>query len=194
MLRSLTAEAEDIQKYYKLPQKPIIDSYIYNTRDSYMREKKLIQYVENLTGLDKVYCEFLISESKGKNIDPFIVLGVIKRESNFNPLARGLDGERGLGQLMENTAKIISKNLGYDYNYDKLLEPEYNLKLTITQISYLRNLYDKDIHMALTAYNRGQIGLKNYISNGNEKGESSYSTEVLLFAKEYKEAFDNLMK
>lgn len=187
---SMTAVAEDKQNYYKLTQEPIIKTYIYDFRNSFIREKKLIQYTESITGLDYSYCEYLIEESKEKNIDPFIVLGVIKRESDFNPNARGVAGERGLGQLMENTAKVIAENLGYSYNHDMLLDPEFNLKLTITQLSYLKSVYNKDMHKALTAYNRGQQGLKEYINTNDESGASDYSSKVLQFAAEYKEAFD----
>lgn len=187
---SMTAGAEDMHNYYKLPQEPIIKTYIYDLRDSFIREKKLIQYAEELTGLNHDYCEFLIEESREKNIDPFIVLGLIKRESDFNPSAKGAAGERGLGQLMENTAVIIAGNLGYSYNHDMLLDPEFNLKLTITQLSYLKKVYDKDMHKALTAYNRGQQGLEDYINSKDERGISDYSLKVLQFAAEYKEAFD----
>ena len=187
---SMTAGAEDMHNYYKLPQEPIIKTYIYNLRDSFIRERKLIQYAEELTGLSHDYCEFLVEESKEKNIDPFIVLGLIKRESDFNPNAKGDAGERGLGQLMENTASIIAGNLGYSYNHDMLLDPEFNLKLTITQLSYLNKIYDRDMHKTLTAYNRGQQGLEEYINSKDEKGISDYSLKILQFASEYKEAFD----
>jgi soluble lytic murein transglycosylase-like protein len=187
---SMTADAEDMQNYYKLPQEPIIKSYIYDLRDSFIREKKLIQYTENLTGLDYSYCKFLIEESKDKNIDPFVVLGLLKRESDFNPNAKGAAGECGLGQLMENTAVIIAENLGYSYDHNMLLDPEFNLKLTITQLSYLKKVYGKDMHKTLTAYNRGQQGLEDYINSKDERGISDYSLKVLQFAYEYKEAFD----
>lgn len=186
---SMTADAEDIHNYYKLPQEPIIKSYIYDLRDSFIRHKELIKYTENLTGLNYSNCQFIIEESKEKNIDPFIVLGVIKRESDFNPNAKGAAGERGLGQLMENTAKVIAENLGYSYNNDMLLDPEFNIKLTITQLSYLKRVYHYDMHKALTAYNRGQQGLKDYMNTKDENGVSDYSSKVLQFATEYKEAF-----
>ncbi len=189
---SMTAGAEDIHNYYKLPQEPIIKTYIYDFRDSFIKEIELIQYTQSLTGLDHSYCEFLIEECKEKNIDPFIVLGVIKRESDFNPNAKGVGGELGLGQLMDNTAQIIAKNLGYSYNNEMLLDPVFNLKLTIAQLSYLNRVYNKDMHKTLTAYNRGQQGLENYLTTFDERGVSDYSTKVLQFASIYKEEFENL--
>ena len=190
MNTSMTADAEDIHNYYKLPQEPIIKSYIYDFRDLFNRRKEFIKYIENLTGLDYSNCEFLIEECKEKNIDPFIVLGVIKRESDFNSNAKGTSGELGLGQLMESTAKVIAENLGYSYNHNMLLDPEFNIKLTITQLSYLKRVYNKDMHKTLTAYNRGQQGLTDYMNTKDENGVSDYSSKVLQFATEYKEAFE----
>ena len=188
----MTATAEDKQNYYKLPQEPIIKSYIYDYRDSFIEKKQLIMYVQNLTGLEYSHCLFLIEESKEKYTDPFIVLGVLKRESDFNPNARGAGGELGLGQLMENTAGIIAENLGYSYRHEMLLDPKFNIKLTITQLSYLQRVYNKDMHKALTAYNRGRTGLENYMKAVDEKGVSDYSSKVLQFASEFKEEFEKM--
>lgn len=188
---SMTAVAEDLSNYNVKSDVAKRDALIFDLRNAFLEEKELIEYTQKLTNLDYDDCGFIVSECKSKNIDPFIVLGVIKRESDFNPKAQGAAGERGLGQLMDNTARPVAENLGYAYDSDKLFDARYNLKLTITQISYLINLYDNDVHKALTAYNRGQQGLINYMEgNGNtDSAVSDYSFTVLQFAKEYKEDF-----
>lgn len=188
---SMTAVAEDLSSYQAKAEVVRRDALIYDLRKSFLEEKELIEYTHRLTNLDYSDCEFIVSECKTEKIDPFIVLGVIKRESDFNPNAKGMAGERGLGQLMENTARPVAENLGYVYDPDKLFDTRYNLKLTITQISYLVNIYENDIHKALTAYNRGQQGLIEYMANNesNNSAVSDYSTKVLQFAQEYKENF-----
>lgn len=192
---SMTANAEDLSKYYSKSQEPRRENMILDARDAFVNEKKWIQYAESLTMLDNSDCQFIIQECKNENMDPFIVLGVLKRESDFNPSAKGAAGERGLGQLMDNTAKPVAENLGYVYDPDKLFDTRYNLKLTITQLVYLKELYGGDIHKMLTAYNRGQQGLEDYIKSNNNNNEnpgmSDYSSEILQFAAEYKEEFDN---
>lgn len=185
---SMTAVAEDLSNYQLKSDVVRRDALIYDLRNSFLEEKELIEYTQRLTNLDYSDCEFIVNESKTKNIDPFIVLGVIKRESDFNPNAKGAAGERGLGQLMDNTARPVAENLGYVYDPDKLFDARYNLKLTITQISYLMNIYGNDIHKVLTAYNRGQQGLTEYIESNNS-AVSDYSAKVLRFAQEYKEDF-----
>lgn len=189
---SMTAVAEDISSYEE-KQVTRRDALIYDLRDSFLYEKELINYTHELTSLEYDECEFIFNECKNKDVDPFVILGVIKRESNFNPNAKGAAGERGLGQLMENTARPVAENLGYVYDPDKLFDPRYNLKLTITQIAYLVDLYDNDIHKALTAYNRGQQGLIEYMENKEDASSaiSDYSLKVLEFSSEYKDDFLN---
>ncbi len=192
---SMTADAEDLSKYYSRIDENRRKSMIFDAKEAFINERKMIQYTESVTGLDYSDCKFIIQECKNEKMDPFIVLGVIKRESNFNPSAKGSAGERGLGQLMENTAKPVAENLGYEYDSDKLFDITYNLKLTITQLAYLKELYSEDVHKMLTSYNRGQQGLEDYInsksSHSENPGMSDYSSEVLHFAAEYKEEFDN---
>ncbi len=188
---SMTAVAEDLSNYNVKSDVARRDTLITDLRNVFLEEEELIEYTKKLTNLDYDDCTFIVNECKSQNIDPFIILGVIKRESDFNPKAQGSAGERGLGQLMENTARPVAENLGYVFDSDKLFDARYNLKLTITQISYLLNLYDNDIHKALTAYNRGQQGLIRYME-GNENKDSAvsdYSVGVLQFAKDYKEDF-----
>jgi soluble lytic murein transglycosylase-like protein len=195
----MTVEAKDIvSATNKSTQTIKIESVVNDLIELYLNEKDLKEYILNLTRLSSGECELIIRDSKNSKLDPFIVLGVLKTESNFDPYAVGLSGERGLGQLMENTAMPVANNLGYEYDPEKLFNPEYNIELTITQLSYLYNLYDKDINKTLTAYNRGKQGLADYIKEGKSPYKNSsmseYSEKVLKHACEFKEEFENLMK
>jgi len=76
---------------------------------------------------------------------------LIKHESNYNPKARGLKGEYGLGQILCSTARGI----GFRDKCDKLLDPETNLEYSMI---YLRLALDKsgdDICFAATMYSAG---------------------------------------
>lgn len=192
---SFTASAEDLNGKYLLDDRLLKEHVIYNLRDAYIGNKRLIRFTHNLTKLEYDESEYIIEECLKDNLNPFIVLGVIKKESNFNPRAVGKFGEKGLGQLMENTAKPVAENLGYIYDPKKLFDSRYNIKLTITQLTYLYKLYDKDINKTLTAYNRGQNGLEEYMkqdkSDYEDPAMSDYSVDVINFAKKFKDEFDN---
>ncbi len=185
------AAAGDKQIYYKFPQESIVKPFIYDYRDAFIREKELTDFINKVTGLEYDLCRYLVQECREKYLDPFLVLGLIKRESDFNTKAVGSGGELGLGQLMENTARIIAENLGYSYEHEMLLDPQFNIKLTLTQLSYLKNVYDNDLHKVLTAYNRGQKGLEDYLKSQDVRGISDYSLKVLQYAKGFKEEFEN---
>jgi hypothetical protein len=188
---SMTAGAEDLSDYQVNKDVNKRDALIYTLRNSFLEEKMLTEFTHVLTNLDYSDCEFIINECKSQNLDPFIILGIIKKESDFDPNAKGAAGERGLGQLMENTARPVAENLGYVYDADKLFDARYNLKLTITQLSYLMNIYGNDVHKALTAYNRGQKGLEEYMkhSEGNS-AVSDYSVKVVKLAEDYRVSFN----
>lgn len=188
---SMTAGAEDLSNYHTNKDVTKRDALIYDLRSLFLEEERLIEFTHELTDLDYNDCEFIVNECKEEELDPFVILGIIKSESDFDPNAKGAAGERGLGQLMENTARPVAENLGYVYDADKLFDVRYNVKLTITQLSYLMDIYGNDIHKTLTAYNRGQKGLEEYMkrSEGNS-AISDYSMKVLKFAEEYRENFN----
>lgn len=159
------------------------------------QDSTLLEYIVNLSGLEKNECMYLIEQCTEKEIDIFIVLGLIKYESNFLTTAVGSKGERGLGQLMANTAEPVAKNLGYDYNPDDLFNPKFNIEIFMTQLKYLYEFYERDIHKTLTSYNRGQYGLEKYIasrqSTHRDPAMSDYSVKVLDYALIYQEEFAN---
>ncbi len=149
---------------------------------------KDVQFVLDITGLTLDESEYLLNQCEEKDLDLFLVLGLMKLESNFDKNAVGTCGERGLGQLMENTAEPIAKNLGLEYEPKKLFEPEYNIKLFTTQLAYLKRILDNNLHMTLTAYNRGEWGLKRYMasrSNTSNPARSTYSDKIMKYREEF---------
>ncbi|MBV1759310.1 MAG: transglycosylase SLT domain-containing protein [Dethiosulfatibacter sp.] len=157
-------------------------------------QASLVEYIDELTGLGKDTATYLIKQSEELGLDPFIILAIIRVESNFNPHTVGALGERGLGQLMANTAEPVAARLGIDHDPDRLFEPEYNILLFTTQFKYLSDFYGGDFHKTLTAYNRGQYGLEKYIASRSSHVNpevSDYSLMIYDFASTYKYGFDN---
>ena len=161
--------------------------------DSVKNEIAEVDYVSGISNLSEHEVDFLFDRAEEIAINPYIILGLIEMESRFNRYAVGSKGERGLGQLMANTAKPVAENLGIEYDPEKLFEPEYNILIFTTQLKYLYNYYDGDIHKTLTAYNRGQYGLEKYIasrSNHANPAVSDYSLRVMEKANKIRLEFD----
>jgi len=163
------------------------------------KEKKksytaLVDFIVEESGLSREDSNYLIEASEGIGVDPMLMLSLIRVESFFDPYLVGTSGERGLGQLMANTAKPVAESIGVEYNPEKLFEPKYNMLLFTTQFKYLLDYYEGDIHKTLTAYNRGQYGLEKYMASRSSHSRpevSIYSSTVLKYASEYKNQFDN---
>lgn len=86
------------------------------------------------------------------NIDPLIVLSLIRQESAFNPMARSHVGARGLMQLMPSTARSLNRRI----SSRRLNDPKTNLKLGIKYFKKLYRKYDGNLVYTLSAYNAGE--------------------------------------
>ena len=87
-----------------------------------------------------------------------LIFALIKAESNFNSSAVSGKGAKGLMQLMEETAKDVSKKTDLKIEPDeigeKLLQADVNIELGTKYISILLEKYNNTA-IALTAYNAG---------------------------------------
>lgn len=154
-----------------------------------IKRYELKDFVNEVTGFNSDVSEYLIEQCNKKDLDIFLVLGLMRLESNFNNKLVGTSGEIGLGQVMDITGKAVAKNLGIPYSKDKLFEPKYNILVFTTHLKYLFKYYDNDLHKVLTAYNRGQNGLNRYIASRSSLRNpevSAYSRKVIEYYNHYK--------
>lgn len=86
------------------------------------------------------------------DIDPTVVLSLIRQESVFNPLARSPVGARGLMQLMPATAKRFKRNLVIS----QLNNPKINIDIGTKYFKNLLKRYDNNLVYVLAAYNAGE--------------------------------------
>jgi soluble lytic murein transglycosylase len=103
------------------------------------------------------YWDTITQEARAKNLDPYIVAGLIRQESVFNPRAVSSANAYGLMQLLPSTARLTAKRYGVEdtITTDALLsDPRLNIRLGT---SYLREQLDKygRIEYVAAAYNAG---------------------------------------
>lgn len=113
------------------------------------------------------YGDWIIKYSAENELDPFLVMAVIKQESNFVPEAHsGYAG--GLMQLTEETARWNADEMGItDYDY---MDPQTNIRLGCHYLKYLLTHY-QNTDTALAAYNGGMGNVDSWLS------DSSYSAD-----------------
>ena len=109
------------------------------------------------------YSEIVKEYSKINNLDPFLVLSIIRTESNFDEKAISNKKARGLMQISEITGKWASKELKIkDYNEDKLFNPKTNIQVGCWYFAKLMKEF-KNQDLAIAAYNGGSGNVKEWI-------------------------------
>lgn len=107
------------------------------------------------------YSEYIVKYAAKNKLDPYLVMAVIKVESNYVPEARSAYAG-GLMQLTEETARWNAAKLDIeDYDY---MDPETNIKMGC---HYLRHLIDEygNTDTALAAYNGGMGNVNKWLDD-----------------------------
>lgn len=109
----------------------------------------------------KPYLEQLTKALKKDDLDPIIVLSLIRQESVFNPLARSPVGARGLMQLMPMTAKRFRRSVRDKH----LVNPATNIEIGTQYFKGLLKRYDGNLVYVLSAYNAGESRVERWKGN-----------------------------
>lgn len=87
-------------------------------------------------------------------LQPHVVLALIKQESNFDPLAVSPKNAQGLMQLIPDTARR--------FNVRNILDPAQNLRGGMAYLRWLLATFEGDLTLALAAYNAGEGAVERY--------------------------------
>lgn len=111
-----------------------------------------------------VIARSIISEARAHGFDPLFVVAVIQNESSFHVDRKGAAGEIGLMQIKPDTAKWIAQIAGIPYDGEKsLLQPEINIRLGVALMDKLRDQFDSQSRMYISAYNVGATKLRSLV-------------------------------
>ena len=101
----------------------------------------------------------------GSHVAPFLVAGIIREESLYNPKALSSVGAMGLMQLMPETANRIARRLGLvPVDREDLLQGEVNVRLGVAYVGQLLREYQGNLIRAVAAYNAGPAAVKRWIA------------------------------
>lgn len=98
----------------------------------------------------------LKADATARGLDPYLVAGLIRQESEFNPAAVSHANAYGLTQVRPATGRQLARKAGVRrFSTQALLEPSVNLKIGT---SYLRSMLDQHggrVEETLASYNAG---------------------------------------
>jgi len=111
----------------------------------------------NLFRFPLAYWEMIQQKAQERDLDPYLVLALIRQESLFDPRARSPATALGLMQLLPSTAARVARQIGMPPpSNEQLFQPEINLVLGTQYLKDLLQRYSNDWFKAIAAYNAGE--------------------------------------
>ncbi len=102
--------------------------------------------------------------SGGADVEPALVLGLTRQESEFDAGAVSNAGARGLMQLMPGTARATARSIGIPYSPARLSDPDYNVKLGMAHVAELLDAWQGSYILVIASYNAGSGNVRNWIA------------------------------
>ncbi|MBN2723446.1 MAG: transglycosylase SLT domain-containing protein [Deltaproteobacteria bacterium] len=131
----------------------------------------------------ELYSKKILQWSIKHKIPWYILSGLVREESAFNPGAISSANARGLTQIMPATAKYIARKTGISYSSAKMLEkPDVSLNMTAWYLARLSKLFKGNTPFIIAAYNAGEGKIKRFL--GKNK---NYSTDMQIEMMDYEE-------
>lgn len=118
------------------------------------------------------YKQDIITYSKKYNVDPYLVLAIIKAESNFNENATSAKNAHGLMQITSETGLWASEKMKIvNYNDNMLYKPQFNINMGSWYVSDLTKEFNGNIDLVLAAYNGGRGNVQKWLSSTDHSSD-----------------------
>jgi soluble lytic murein transglycosylase len=102
------------------------------------------------------YSDIIQDVSARRNLDPLLMLALIRHESLFDTNATAAAGEKGLTQVIPPTGQYIADQIQWpDYQHADLFRPYAGIEFGAYYLSEQMRLFDNLPYIALSAYNAG---------------------------------------
>jgi soluble lytic murein transglycosylase len=103
------------------------------------------------------YGELVAASAEEFNVDPLLVLSVIRQESLFEPFAESSAAASGLMQVIPTTGAEIHRELGWPEGFvtQDLAKPYVSVRFGSYYLSKQRRLFEGNVPAMLAAYNGG---------------------------------------
>lgn len=149
--------------------------------ESLQKDLDIVEAISDNTGLPKEVALYLYTGSRDNGIELPVVLALVQTECDFNPtmVNRNSNGTVDVGLMQINSCHSDTWQHLYDepYTIDNVLDLEKNINLGLKLLSGHLERNGGDLTAALTAYNRGQVGMER-LRRDTGSAVSSYSTLI----------------
>ena len=117
--------------------------------------------------------------AKQRDLDPFMVAGLIRQESEFNPTVRSHANAYGLTQIVPATGRQLARMNGiHTFTTGMLLQPETNIKLGTTYLRMLLDEWGGKWEETLASYNAGKSRVVNWVTWGQFREPAEFVESI----------------
>jgi soluble lytic murein transglycosylase len=139
-------------------------------------------------GYPLVYSAPVAQYTAANGLSESLIYALMRAESGFSPTIKSPAGAIGLLQLMPATAKATARENG-TFNPQRLIIPEYNIKLGTKHFRDLMKEYDGDVIYSIAAYNAGAAAVDRW-----RKGSKELKKDEFIENIPYQETRDYVKK
>lgn len=125
------------------------------------------------------YRETIARHARSRNIDPRLVLAIMRQESNFRPRVRSNAAARGLLQLTIDAAMKYAARASYPNLRDEdLYTPEISIAVGSEYIAELARLFPNQPEAIIASYNGGEDNVARWIKRARQMDAGVFAAEV----------------
>ncbi len=104
----------------------------------------------------------ILEQASTQEIDPLLVISVMRKESTFDPDIDSVVGAVGLMQIVPPTARWVAEQIGLpDYS---LTNPEDNIRIGSWYLNHNHRRYDDNSLLAVASYNAGTSNVNAWLT------------------------------
>jgi soluble lytic murein transglycosylase len=107
--------------------------------------------------------QLVAAQAQEQGVDPWLLLGLVRQESAFDPAAHSSADARGLTQVIPGTASGIAAALHLpDFQQAQLYRPAISLRFGASYLQSTLTRFDRNILYALAGYNGGPANVPDW--------------------------------
>jgi len=124
------------------------------------------------------YRETILRTARTRNLDPCLILALIRQESVFKPTAKSPAGARGLLQLTIDAAQKYASNLGRSVQENDLYRPETSILIGGEYLAELTALFPHPLEAVAASYNGGEDNVARWIKRAKHNDPGVFTAEI----------------
>lgn len=128
-----------------------------------------VQQLLNELAFPVIYGGDVQANSRSQQVSPYVVLGLIRQESSFNPQALSSANAVGLMQLLPSTANDMAKRLTTaNVTATQLRNPSTNIRYGTAYLAWLYQQLQQDPLLVVASYNAGLGNVSKWVNQRPE--------------------------